>query len=119
MEKPAGEALAEPRIDPRSLCRVVLEASRLGVLGPGLVASVLRIPPSRARMVIGALESIGWIRRLQPSGGGGAGCPCARCPLRRVCPLSSGRGAGGGGAELYTVDRGAVEYCRRLLSSGG
>lgn len=88
------------------ICKVVERAKRLGVLGPQLVAAVLRIPLHEAEALLASMESTGLVERLRA---GERGCPCSRCPLARVCPWSRG---GGAGAVLYKLTEKARRLCR-------
>ncbi len=88
------------------ICRVVAEAKRLGVLGPQLVAQVLRVGLAEAEALLASMESAGLVERLRGTGG----CPCSRCPLARVCPWS--RGGGARQAVLYRLTEKARRACR-------
>ena len=113
-ERTRNRESGAPQLGPREFCRVVEAAEKLGVLSEALIAAVLKIPLSRARMVLGALESMGWI---EPVKAGAGGCPCSRCPLARVCPLPRlGRMSA---ATVYRVTAKAREACRRLQAPRG
>ncbi|NOZ89592.1 MAG: hypothetical protein GXO15_06680 [Crenarchaeota archaeon] len=105
-----------PRVTPDEMCRLILEAERLGVLGPGLAASLLKVSPREAEALIALLEAMGWVEPVEQPGGAGGGCPCARCPLARVCPLARlAQQRPQGGSRVYRVDPKALDYCRRRL----
>ncbi len=108
-------AAPRPRVTPEDMCRLILEAERLGALGPGLAASLLKLSSKEAEALIALLEAMGWIKPVeQPSGTGG--CPCTRCPLARVCPLARlAQQTSRGRSRVYQVDPKALDYCRRRL----
>ncbi len=68
------------------------------MLGEPLAEALLG--PGRGREALTLLLALGWIRPLSGS------CPCSRCPLRRLCPLSRR-----GGAVVYVVTPEGLKAC--------